>query len=263
MAPFDRDGAAAEYVAVPVDHVAAKPRSLSHVAAAALPLAASTAWQALTRHAQVLPGERVLVHGGAGGVGAFAVQIALSMAADVTATVRGNQVGFVEQLGAHRVIDIDREPFDADGSRYDVIIDTVGGDTLRRSFAVMRPGGRLVTLQAPPDPVLAREHDVRATFFVVSADRATLGAVAHLADSGQLNPQIARAFPLAQGRVAYGRPRVTSGHPPGKTILTIPERASVLPTANSAHAPTIDGGSREVSQEPSTGLDRQRPGGAT
>jgi NADPH:quinone reductase-like Zn-dependent oxidoreductase len=263
MAPFDRDGAAAEYVAVPVDHVSAKPRSLSHVAAAALPLAASTAWQALTRHAEVRPGERVLVHGGAGGVGAFAVQIALSMAADVTATVRGNQVNFVEQLGAHRVIEIDREPFDADGSRYDVIIDTVGGDTLRRSFAVTQPGGRIVTLQAPPDPILAHKPDVRATFFVVNADRPTLEAVAHLADSGRLDPQIARAFPLEQGRVAYGRPRVTAGHPPGKTVLIVTEPESAIPTANAAHAPITDGGPRDGAEGPTTGLDMQRPGRAT
>ena len=220
LVPFDRDGAAADFVSVPADYVARTPEALPHAAAAALPLAAMTAWQALVDQAAVTSGEEVLVHGGAGGVGAFAVQLATLLGARVTATCRGD-TEFVRDLGAARAIDVDSEDFSADRGRYDVVIDTVGGATLDRSFPVLRRGGRLVTLQAPPPAELAQEHGVRASFFIVGPDPQELGHLVELAAEGRLRVTVAASFPLSEGRAAYrsarsrrGRTRGSSGPRP-------------------------------------------------
>ena len=137
--------------------------------------------------------------GGAGGVGAFAVQIAHALGADVTTTVLTSHLEFASRLGAERVINVDEEQFDRDGRRYDVVIDTVGGETLQRSFAVLHRGGRLVTLQAPPDADLAREHGVEAVFFIVGPDRDTLAAVADLADRDAAAHRDRRDVPARRG----------------------------------------------------------------
>jgi NADPH:quinone reductase-like Zn-dependent oxidoreductase len=147
---FDHDGAAAEYVTAPAEHLAAAPVAVSPVAAAAAPLAALTAWQALVDHAGVRRDDEVLVHGGAGGVGGFAVQLAVVLGARVTATCLRADVEYVRTLGADDVVDVETQAFDARHARYDVVLDTVGGSTLNRSWAVLRPRGRLVTLQRPP-----------------------------------------------------------------------------------------------------------------
>jgi len=217
---FDRDGAAAEFVAVPAADLARKPSTVSHACAAALPLAGLTALQALVDHAAVLPGEAVLVHGGAGGVGAFTVQLAAILGAHVTATVRSDAGELVREFGAARVIDVRREAFDEDELRYDVVIDTVGGEALERSFAVLRPGGRLVTLSAPPPAGKADEYGVSATFFVVTPDRDQLTELGALVDSHRLRVEIARIFPLDNGRAAFesaGRP----GRRAGKTVIVV------------------------------------------
>jgi NADPH:quinone reductase-like Zn-dependent oxidoreductase len=183
---FDRDGAAAEYVAVPADDVAARPRTVTHVEAAAVPLAALTAWQGLVDRAGLTRGDRVLVHGAAGGVGSYAVQIAALAGADVTATAFAKDADFVRGLGATRVVDPDREDFDARPQVYDVVFDTVGGTTLDRSFQVVRRGGRLVTLQSPPSQDQASRYGITATFFIVSPDRPALDTLARLVDGGRL-----------------------------------------------------------------------------
>src|SRR6476620_6190153 len=145
---FDRDGAAADYVTVPAADLATRPTTVSHVVSAALPLAGLTAWQALVDHAKVQPGERVLVLGGAGGVGALTVQVAHILGAEVIATVRGDVADVVREFGANRVIDVRTARIEE--RSYDVVIDTVGGTTLDGAFDYARPGGRLVTLAAPP-----------------------------------------------------------------------------------------------------------------
>ncbi len=160
---FDRDGAAAEYVTVPASALAARPRSVSHVQAATLPLAALTAWQALVDHAHVVPGERVLVQGGAGGVGVYAVQLAAVLGGRVTATGRSQSEAFVRDLGAQEFISAGA-PGGGVAASQDVVIDTVGGTVTRDSFALLRRGGRLVTLGAPPDLELAARLGVHAMF---------------------------------------------------------------------------------------------------
>lgn len=221
---FDRDGAAAEYVTVPAAELAVKPRSASHAETATLPLAALTAWQALVDYAALQPGERVLVHGGAGGVGAFAVQLAAILGAHVTATGRGGDAGFVRGLGAEAFAGLDAETFAGlDGIRrdqgFDVVIDTVGGAVLDASYGLMRPGGRLVTLGAPPSQERAEQSGVHAMFFVVTPDPGELAKLAQLTDQGRLRAVVSQTFPLRDGRRAFesgARPR-----PPGKTVLLV------------------------------------------
>lgn len=217
---FDRDGAAADFVAVPAADLASKPATVSHTVAAALPLAGLTALQALVDHAAVQPGESVLVHGGAGGVGLLTVQLAAMLGARVTATVRSDTANLLRGCGAQRVIDVRTEAFDETGAGYDVVIDTVGGPTLERSFGVLRRGGRLVTLSAPPPVGRAEEFGVTATFFIVTPNRDQLDELAALVDSDRLHVAIAATFALDEGREAFesrdhGRGRA------GKTVLVV------------------------------------------
>lgn len=221
---FDRDGAAADFVSVPAKDLAAKPSTVSHVRAAALPLAGLTALQALIDHAAVQPAETVLVHGGAGGVGALTVQLAAMLGARVTATVRSDAAELVREFGAARVIDVRTESFAESGVSYDVVIDTVGGDTVDRSYGVLRRGGRLITLSAPPPAGRDDEYGVKATFFVVTPNRPQLVQLAALVDGsgakGRLRVEIAATFPLARGREAF-----ESGRRParraGKTVIVV------------------------------------------
>src|SRR5664279_2214879 len=163
---FDRLGAAAEYVTAPADDLARRPRQIPHVLAAALPLAGLTGWQGLHDHAGLRPDDEVLVHGGAGGVGGFAVQLAAQAGATVTATVRGAaDARTASQLGAERVIDVCSTAFDVGPARYDIVLDTVAGDTLERSYPLLRPGGRLVTLAVPPSADRAAMYQATGVFF--------------------------------------------------------------------------------------------------
>lgn len=219
---FERNGAAAEYVAAPAADLAPRPRSVSHVEAAALPLAALTAWQALVDHAKVAPGDEVLVLGGLGGVGAFTTQLAARLGAAVTAVISSDRADEARSFGAVEVVDVRSQPLDGLPARHDVVIDTVGGAMLDRSYAVLRPGGRLVTLPAPPPDGRAAEFGVEATFFIVTPDRAELQELARLVDAGDLRVPIARTFPLAEGRAAFESGR-SSGGPPGKTVLVVRE----------------------------------------
>jgi NADPH:quinone reductase-like Zn-dependent oxidoreductase len=216
---FDRDGAAADYVTVPATTLAARPGSVTDVEAATLPLAALTAWQALVDHAGLLSGERVLVQGGAGGVGVYAVQIASLLGGEVTATGRAASEDFVRQLGATEFVSLPRPSGTGQPDGFDVVIDTVGGQVLTDSFDLLRPGGRLVTLAAPPDQAQAAEHNVRAIFFVVEPDRDDLVEIAELADQGRLRPIVSQTFALADGRRAYESG--SQPHPPGKTVLVV------------------------------------------
>jgi NADPH:quinone reductase-like Zn-dependent oxidoreductase len=177
---FDRDGAAADYVAV---------------AAAALPLAGLTALQALVEHAHVQAGDKVLVTGGTGGLGGLTVQLAARFGASVTTTIRSDAVELVRNLGARKVIDVRTGKFDDITTPYDVVIDTVGGHTLDMSFRVLRRGGRLVTLSAPAPGGMAEEYGVTAAFFVVTPNRGQLAELAALVDEGLLRVEIGATFP--------------------------------------------------------------------
>ncbi|MYS23692.1 NADPH:quinone reductase, partial [Streptomyces sp. DvalAA-14] len=220
LVPFTRDGAAAEFTAVPAAHLAATPAGLDPDKAAALPLAGLTAWQGLVRHGGLRSGQRVLVHGGAGGVGVFAVQVAAALGASVTATAAGRDADFVRGLGAEEVIDYADEDF-ADrlsgAQAVDLVFDTVGGDTLTRSWQVLRPGGVLVSIVAPPGD--SGPDGARGVFFVVEPDRAGLEELSKLVAAGRLDPPVAQVFPLERTAEAYEE--LNRPHRRGKIVLKV------------------------------------------
>jgi len=219
LTSFCRDGAAAEYVAVHAADLAPKPKTLDLVQAAAVPLSALTVWQALFDHARLTPGQRVLIHGAAGGVGGFAVQIAHWRGAYVIGTASAGNRDFVLSLGANEVIDYRHVRFEQAVREIDVVLDTIGGGTRERSWQALTPGGILVTL---PEPIPEREaasHGRRGVFFVVRPDREQLGRLATLIDSGAIRPVIAQTVPLAEAREAFERG--VAGHTRGKLVLAV------------------------------------------
>lgn len=216
---FDHDGAAAEYVSLPHEAVVPRPTRLSHVESAALPLAALTAWQALADHANVRPGERVFIQGGAGGVGSLAVQLAKALGANVTATAKADDEPLLRSLGADRVVRSVAEGLSPGDQPFDVLLNTFGGPVPTESYGLVRSGGRLVTLAQPFDQSLADTHRIRGIFFVVSPDPDELRRIAGMADKGELRPVIAQTFPLAEAAIAYGPP--PTPRRPGKTVLVV------------------------------------------
>jgi NADPH:quinone reductase-like Zn-dependent oxidoreductase len=214
LTPFDRDGVATEFAQIPAEVLAPKPKTLGYVESAALPMPGLTAWQGLFTHGNLAAGERVLIHGAAGGVGHVATQLASSRGARVVATARGAGVDVVRQLGAAEVIDTGATPdlVHAVGS-VDVIFDTVGDELLAASPALLAPGGRLVAVaEEPPD-------GVPGTFFIVEPDADQLVALAGLADQGVLRAAIDATYPLADARAAFER--VAASNKRGKVVLEV------------------------------------------
>jgi NADPH:quinone reductase-like Zn-dependent oxidoreductase len=215
---FDRPGAAAEYVTVPAADLAAKPACVDHLAAAAVPLGALTAWQALHQHALLQPGQHVLVHGGAGGVGAYAVQLAALHGARVTATASARDLAFVAGLGARDVLDYSGR-FEDQVRDVDVVVDPVGGTTTARSWPTLRSGGILVAIAEEPDSGRGGRGDVRSVYFVVSPDGGQLRQLASLIDKQQLHPAASAVFDLDALPEAFLSRR--PGRPPGKVIIRV------------------------------------------
>jgi NADPH:quinone reductase-like Zn-dependent oxidoreductase len=217
LTPFDRDGAACEYVAVPASVLARKPASLSHVEAAAVPMPALTAWQGLFDHGALTAGERVLILGAAGGVGHAATQLAREHGAHVVGTASGARLQAARDLGADEVVD-DTEPFHESFEPVDLVFDTVGGDALARSVTVVRPGGRIVSVAAEP-PETDRP-DVTALYFVVEQSGDQLAELAGLIDAGRFRPEVDSVYPLAEAAAAFTRVHERGKH--GKVVLKIP-----------------------------------------
>jgi NADPH:quinone reductase-like Zn-dependent oxidoreductase len=211
------NGAQAEYCVAPASSLALKPRLLDHVQSAVVPISALTAWQGLLCKASVQRGQRVLVHGAAGGVGIFAVQLARWRGAHVIATVSAGNLDFIQMLGAEQVIDYQVSRFEEVVHDVDVVFDTVGGETLVRSWNVLKQGGRLVTVAAGGSH--ADEQRVRDAFMLVRADCCQLKQIARLIDAGELRVFVERTFPLAQTYEAYARAR--QGKMRGKIALRL------------------------------------------
>ncbi|MGW5456047.1 NADP-dependent oxidoreductase [Nocardia sp. NPDC003979] len=196
----------AEYVTAPARHLAHKPTNLSHLEAAGLPLVALTAWQALVDTADVRPGQRVLVHAAAGGVGQAAVQIAKARGAHVVGTARADNHEFVRGLGADEVIDYTTTAFEEVAHDIDVVVDTIGGEYGPRSLRTLRPGGIVVSLASPAEAALAdiaRPLGLRAQFMIVEADRADMLAIADLAREGALRVHVDTVVPLESASKAH------------------------------------------------------------
>ena len=211
------DGAQSEYCLTVPANIAPKPATLDHTQAAVSPMTALTAWQALIERARLFEGQRVLVHGAAGGVGTFAVQLASYKRAHVIATASAANTDFVKALGADEVIDYRTTPFETVVRDVDVVLDTVGGDTRHRSWGVLRKGGRLVTIAADAEGL--NEPRIRDAFFIVEPNREQLIEISRLIDTGIIRPIVGDVFSMDDVRQAYERKPVR-----GKNVLRVAER---------------------------------------
>jgi NADPH:quinone reductase-like Zn-dependent oxidoreductase len=243
-----RIGAFAEYIAVDHADLALKPKSLTMEESAAIPLVALAAWQALVELAQIKPGQKVLIHAGAGGLGSTVIQLAKHLGAYVATTASGKDAEKLRGLGADEVIDYTKTSFAASLSGYDVVLDSLGGDNLTRSLTVLKPGGLLISVVGPPDaafavqvgkpllkPVMAllsrrvraqaRRLGVRYSFFFMRADGAQLKTLASLYDTGTLRPVLDRTFPFDEtlDAIAY----VEQGRAKGKVVVTMPSSGAL------------------------------------
>src|SRR5262245_5009228 len=215
---FGRDGAEADYVIAQPSELAPRPRTLDDTQAAAVPLSALTAWQALFVHGGLAAGQTALLHGAAGGVGVFATQLARWKGARVLTTASARHADFVRALGADEVFDYATTRFEEVVHEVDLVFDTVGGDTLARSWQVVKPGGALVSVVSPLSGQPVRE-DIRYIYFIVEPSGAQLREIGALIDAGELRPVVEQVFPLAQARQAYEA--AASGHPRGKIVITV------------------------------------------
>jgi NADPH:quinone reductase-like Zn-dependent oxidoreductase len=216
MTAFDRDGVAAEYAAVPAARLVRRPHTLDWAQAAALALPGLSALQGLVTHGRLRPGQRVLVQGGAGVVGGFAVQLARHLGAHVLATASGTRLQLARELGAHEVFDAGDDLSGVEP--VDLVFDTVGGGRLARSVEVVRPGGRVVSVNERPPRGAGAEHGIETVFFVVEPDGDQLAELARLADSGALRIDVADTVPLRDGTAAFAR--LDAGGA-GKLVLTV------------------------------------------
>jgi NADPH:quinone reductase-like Zn-dependent oxidoreductase len=212
----------AEFVAVPALHLAPKPAGVSHIEAAALPSVGLTAWQGLVDLGGVTAGDRVLVHAGGGGVGHVAIQIAKALGAHVITTASAGKREFVEGLGADEVIDYTVADFAEEVRDVDLVLDTIGGGTVERSLAVLRPGGHLVTAVAEGDRELGAKFEaagMRFSGIAVDPDPVGLRALVELVELGKLRVHVQETFPFE--RIAEAHRLLESGHTRGKLVLTV------------------------------------------
>lgn len=214
-----RGGAYAEYAIVREDEAAAKPAKVDHVQAAAVPLAALTAWQALFDTAHLEAGQTVLIHGASGGVGSFAVQLAKAKGARVIGTCSEKNLAFVRELGADQAVDYAKERFEDVAHDVDVVLDSVGGETLKRSFRAVKSGGAIVSIVDQPDAALAKERSVKASAILVQPDAAELAQIASLVDAGKVRPVVSQVLPLREARRAQEASQ--GGHTRGKIVLKV------------------------------------------
>ena len=212
------DGATAEFCITVPRNIARKPATLSHEAAASVPIGALTSWQGLIDRAKLEQGERVLIHGGAGAVGIYAVQLAHMRGAHVIATVSTEDIDFVKRLGADEAIDYKASRFEKQVRDVDVIFDTVGGDTLDRSWGVLKPGGRMITIAA--DGEGTTDQRVKDAYFIVEPDQKQLVEIAGQLDAGNLRAFVKTTIPLNEASAAYiGAVRDKRGH--GKIVISV------------------------------------------
>jgi NADPH:quinone reductase-like Zn-dependent oxidoreductase len=214
------DGALAQYCVTQPVSIAPKPQNLTHTEAATVPISALTAWQGLIDRAELRSGQRVLIHGASGGVGVFAVQLAHQRGAYVIATASGRNRDFVKQLGAGEFIDYTSQKFDELTSNIDVVFDCVGGETFERSFRVINPGGRVITIAASEEASAATDERRKNAFFIVEPNQRQLIEVTNLIESGKLKPVIDAVVPLENAASAYdGSLKTRQGH--GKIAINV------------------------------------------
>jgi len=243
MLDFRRNGAYAQYVGANIKDLALKPASIDHIQAAAVPLAALTAWQSLFEVAGLAPGQTVLIHAAAGGVGHFAVQFAKWKGAKVIGTASAGNESFLRELGADEVIDYRTTRFEEAVRDVHVVLDLIGGDTQQRSWKVLKKGGILVATLGIASPEAAREQGVLGQGIGVHPDTAQLGQIAALIDAGNLKPAVTAILPLAEAAVAHALSQTE--HVRGKIVLKVGDR-----TVESADADAGAGASKEAHPDP-------------
>lgn len=214
-------GAYAEYAVASAAMLARKPRSLTHERAASVPVIGVTAWQGLFEHARLQSGQTVLIHGAAGNVGAYAVQLAHRAGLHTIATAGTDDLAYVRSLGANQVVDYRARRFEDEVQAVDAVLDLVGGETQTRSFNVLRRGGRLVSAVSQPDRARAEEREVSAEFFLVRVTSEHLFALAALIDGDQLRTRIGAILPLARAREAHLMLEGEQAAPMGKIVLAV------------------------------------------
>jgi NADPH:quinone reductase-like Zn-dependent oxidoreductase len=236
-------GTFAERIAVKEADLALRPANLSMAEAASIPLVGLTAWQALVEHAQIKPGQKVLIHAGSGGVGTFAIQLAKHLGATVATTASAGNAAMVKELGADVVIDYRSQKFEEELSGYDVVLNSLDAATQEKSLKVLRPGGKLISISGPPDPTFARAQGLNVvlrlvvrllsagirrkakragvdySFLFMRADGAQLNRIARLIEDGTIRPVVDRIFPFEQLNDAFAY--IDTGRARGKVVVTL------------------------------------------
>lgn len=239
----DRIGTFAEYIAIDAADVALKPANLNMEEAASIPLVALTAWQVLVERAKLQKGQRILIHAGSGGVGTVAIQLAKHLGAHVATTTSTANIDLVKSLGADVVVDYKKDDFEKVLKGYDVVLNSLGKDTLEKSLAVLKPGGRLISISGPPDPDFAKENGsgwllqqvmrllsfgirrkakrrgIGYSFLFMTANGAQLGKITSLIETGAIRPVIDRVFPFEKTNEALDY--VETGRAKGKVVIAV------------------------------------------
>lgn len=212
-------GSFAEFVVAPMSTLALAPQHANLMVAAALPLVGASALEAIEQHIKLQRGQKLLIHGGAGGIGSMAIQVAKSIGAYVATTASADDQAFVRELGVDEVIDYKKEAFEAKLTNFDAVFDTVGGDTTKQSFKVLKKGGTLVSMLGEPDPTLAQQYEVTAIGQLTQVTTERLKRLAQLVDRGTITIRIDRVYPLEKASEAFQL--IEDGRSRGKVILEI------------------------------------------
>jgi NADPH:quinone reductase-like Zn-dependent oxidoreductase len=224
-------GAYAEYAVASAGMIAKKPSALSYTEAASVPVIAVTAWQGLFDHARLEAGQTVVIHGAAGNVGAYAVQLARRARLRSIATAGTKDIEYVRALGADKVMDYHTQRFEDEVKDVDAVFDLVGGEVQMRSFGVLRPGGKLISAVSKPDQDRAKQHGITAAFFLVDVTTERLRTIAELIDGGELKTCVGAVLPLADARDAHMMLERQLASPRGKIVLDV--EATAEATASS------------------------------
>jgi alcohol dehydrogenase len=212
-------GSFAEYAIANFGNISQKPKSIDYIQAASLPLVGVSSIQALEDYIALQKGQKILIHGGAGGIGSIAIQLAKSIGAYVTTTVGKDSFEYVKKLGADEIIDYKNEKFENILHDFDAVYDTVGGETTNKSFVILKRGGVLVSMMGKPDEKLAEEYKVTVVGQGTKTDANHLKRLAELVDSGKIKPQVNKIFPFDEIQLAFKYQE--EGHPHGKVVLQI------------------------------------------
>jgi len=219
-----RNGSYAEYITVKAIELGRKPTSIDHIAAAAIPLAGLTAWQALFEHAQLKKGQKLFIHGASGGVGTYAIELAKWKGAYVIGTASSQNLSFLKELGADEAVDYHTKNFEKEFADIDVVFDTIGGDTQKRSLQMLKPGGILVTTLKVEDEAAFKQKGVRITGMLTTSKKEDLEAIAQLVDDGFVKPIISKILPLEAAEEAHRI--IQNGHVRGKIVLRVREEGA-------------------------------------